>query len=446
MGERRGICLALCMGLALLGGGSSAVLASGFALYEQNASGVGAAFAGVSASVEDASIVFWNPAGMARLKPGKHFAIAAHSINPHTSFSNGASVAGINRNDFGSSGGNVGESALIPNGYFAMDLDRSWSFGVGINVPFGLATEYDANWVGRFQGIRSEIKTLNINPAFSWKATDALALGFGVNYMQGEIDLLTGVNYKGLVFGTALNPAVAVNAEGQSKVALEGSGWGFNAGLIYDLNTATRIGIAYRSRVKQKLGGTVTFTGVPAAYAASAALTAATANGDVSLTVNTPDTVSISVSHALSSNWNLLGDMTWTGWGVVKALPLRRSSGATLDTLTFNFRDTMRYSAGAHYRMSDTWTLKFGVAYDQTPVPNADSRSVRLPDNDRIWFSAGAKYRVSGSGSIDAGFAHIRAKDARISNNQNVGNVRGNIDGTYQGTVNIVSLQYSHAF
>jgi long-chain fatty acid transport protein len=434
-------------GLGALGLASGQAGASGFALYEQNASGMGNAYAGVAASADDASTVFWNPAGMARLSPGKHMVLAGHSINPTTKFSNGASVAGLNRTDFGGDGGNAGHSALIPNGYFAMDINSRWNFGVGINVPFGLATEYDSNWVGRFQGIKSEIKAININPAFSWKATDQLSLGFGVNYMQGEIKLLTGVNYKGLVFGTALNPLVAVNAEGQNKVDLEGSGWGYNVGLNYVLSPATRLGFAYRSRVKQDLTGTVNFSGVPAAYGLSPVLTAATANGNVNFSVKTPDSAAFSVVHALNQQWELLGDVTWTGWGVIKSLPLKRESGVTMDTLSFNFKNTMRYSGGARYKMSDAWNLKMGLAYDESPVPNANDRSVRLPDSDRTWLTVGAKYKVSNVAAVDMGYAFIRAKNAPITNNQNaVGTARGNIDGNYKSSVNVLSIQYSHVF
>jgi long-chain fatty acid transport protein len=420
--------------------------AGGFALYEQSASGLGTSYAGAGTVAEDASTIFWNPAGMARLAPGKHLALSAISINPSTSFSNGASAAGLNRTDFGGNGGNFGSSAILPNGYFAMDINREWNFGVGINSPFGLSTAYDPSWVGRFQGIRSEIKTVNINPSLSWKANDQLAVGFGVSYQEGKVNLLSGTNYKGVVLGTALNPLVPVNAEGQATTAVNGSGWGYNFGMIYDLNPATRLGFAYRSTIKQNLSGNVNFTGVPAAFAASAALTAATANGNVNLSIKTPDSATFSVLHKLNDRWDLMGDITWTGWSVIKSLPLVRDTGATLDTLTFNFRDTMRYSGGARYRMNDAWMLKMGVAYDQTPVPDAASMSVRLPDSDRTWLSFGAKYKVSNAGAIDLGYSYIRAKNTAIANNQNITNVRGNIDGTYSGSVNIFGVQYSHAF
>lgn len=421
-------------------------MGSGFALYEQSASGLGNAFAGAAAVAEDASTIYWNPAGMAKLQPGKHMVIAGHAIMPSTKFSNSNSARGINRTDFGGNGGNAGDLAVVPNFYFAMDLNPRVNLGIGVNVPFGLATEYEPNWIGRFQGIKSEIATLNINPSLAWKASDRLALGFGVNWQHGEVNLLSGVNYKGLVFGTALNALVAVDAEGQNKVDIDGDAWGYNAGMLYDLSPSTRIGIAYRSSLKYKLAGTTSFTGVPAAFALSPALTAGTANGNVQLTVKTPDSASVSLMRQLDPRWDLLADATWTGWSKIKSLPVVRDTGATLDTLRFNFKDTMRYSVGANYRMSDAWTLKMGLAFDQSPVPSAADRSVRLPDSDRTWISLGAKYRLSNAGFVDLGYTFIRIKDAPIDNNQNVGNVRGYVNGSYKASVNILSLQYTHTF
>jgi long-chain fatty acid transport protein len=425
---------------------STAAVASGFALSEQSASGMGNAFAGAAAVAEDASTVYWNPAGMARLGRGSHFLIAGHAILPSTRFHNGASIPGVNRTDPGGEGGDAGDLQFIPNLYYVMGLDDRLSFGVGVNVPFGLATEYSADWIGRFQGIRSEIETVNINPSVSWKANDALAVGFGINWQHGKIDLLTGVNYSGLVFGTPLNALVPANSQGQNEVNVDGDAWGWNAGVLIDVSPATRLGLAYRSSVDYELSGSTRFSAVPAAFVASPALTAGTSNGNVRLDVETPDMASASLAHELSPRWTLLADLTWTGWSNIRALPLVRDTGATLDTLRFNFKDTLRYSLGANYRMNDAWLFRAGLAFDESPVPGAADRSVRLPDSDRTWLTFGGRYRLSNASAFDFGYAFIRLKDAPIDNNQNAGNVRGYVNGTYKASVNIVSVQYTRDF
>jgi long-chain fatty acid transport protein len=387
---------------------------------------------------------------------------------PSTRFSNGASVLGTASNPaFSGNGGDAGGLSLVPGGYFTMDLAPRWKMGLGVNVPFGLSTKYDPTWIGRFQGIESEVKTLNINPSVSWAASERLSLGFGLNWQRGQIDLLTGANYAGAWGGAvagalaagqitgaqaaALAGLVGANAEGQVRTSVDGDAWGYNFGLMLDLNSATRLGVAYRSSVKYNLSGTTSFTSRPAGPALGGALGAAfnnaVADGNVGLALKTPDTLSTSVVHTLNTRWQLLGDLTWTGWSKIKTLPLTRDTGSTLDTLTFNFKDTLRASVGANYQYSDAWTLKIGYAFDQSPVPNAESRSVRLPDNDRNWLALGAKYRLNRASAVDFGYARLQVKDAPINNNQNPPtNVKGLINGNYKASVDILSVQYAYLF
>jgi long-chain fatty acid transport protein len=400
--------------------------ASAFALAEQGVSGLGNAYAGAAAAAEDASTVWWNPAGMSRLPGGKHVLIGGHLIIPKTEFANRGSVPG-NTGPNGE-GGDAGDATLVPNLFFAMDLNPSWSFGVGVNVPFGLATKYDDNWVGRFQGIDSEVKTLNINPSVSYKLSDRASIGFGLNYQRGEIDLLSAVS-------------IAPGAELRNSTSIDGEAWGFNIGALFDITPATRVGIHYRSALDYELDGTTSFRPVPPVPAVPPS--PLLANGPVSLDLETPATLSVSGAHRLNDRLELLADVTWTEWSRIDRLPLVRSNGTTLDTLVFNFDDTFRYSIGANYKWQGPWTLRAGLAFDESPVPNAETRSVRLPDNDRYWFSLGATYQMSRSGRFDVGYTFVNIKDADINNTQ-AG--RGTVRGTYEATVNILSVSYQHSF
>ena len=416
------------------------VQASAFALAEQGASGLGNAFAGAAAVAEDASTVWWNPAGMSRLPAGKHLLFAGHLIVPSTKFNNRASIPAALQTTGTGNGGDAGDPAFVPNVYFAMNLNPTWNFGVGVNVPFGLATEYDNDWIGRFQGITSEVKTLNINPSASYKFSDRASLGFGISYQRAEIDLVSAVNYSAAA-GGALGP----NLEGRNTTSVDGDAWGFNIGTLFDIGPATRVGIHYRSSLDYETDGTTSFSNVPAPLAASPLVS----NSNVKLDLETPASLSFSVAHKMSDRLELLADATWTEWSKIDRLPLIRTSGpasgATLDTLTFNFDDVWRIAVGANYKWNGPWTLRAGVAFDQSPVPNADVRSVRLPDNDRYWLSLGASYQASRSGRFDVGYTFIKVKDADINNDQRTAG-RGLVNGTYEGTVNILSVQYQHSF
>jgi long-chain fatty acid transport protein len=316
-------------------------------------------------------------------------------------------------------------------------------------VPFGLKTEYDPAWVGRFQGIKAEIKTLNVNPALSWKATDNLALGFGADYQIGKLRLLSGVNYKGLVAATPLDPIVAVNAEGQNHVDVHGHAWGYNLGALGDLGPSTRLGIGYRSSVKYHLHGTTSFTGVPAAFTLSPGLTGGTADGPVTLSIRTPDSLAASVAHDVNQQWTVLAGAIWMGWSKIQSAPFVRDTGATAGSVNLLLKDTTRYAVGANYHMSGAWTLKIGVTFDQSPVRNAQTRTVQLPDNDRTILSFGAKYRLSSSGAVDFGYTYVNIKSTRIDNIQNnpaAGQVNGNVIGSYKSVAHIMGVQYAHSF
>jgi len=430
--------------------------ASGFALIEQSGSGMGNAYAGSAAAAEDASTVYFNPAGMGLLPAGRHLAIAAHYIIPKAQFQNNASISATL---FGApaptgNGGDAGVPALVPNGYFTMNLSDKMRFGVGVNVPFGLSTEYESEWIGRFQGIKSEVMTLNINPAISFKASDTVSLGFGLNYQSIKAEFTSKSNYAAAVFIAAgAGPAAAVAAAGQAEglTTLKGddTGWGWNAGLMFTPSPKTRIGVAYRSRIKYSVEGTVKFDNRPALLAAAAP------DGNIKLDVTMPDNLSFALSQALDDRWTVLADATWTGWKVLQKFEVTRTNnipagGATLQNIPYNWRNTWRVGVGANYKLNEAWMLKGGIAYDQTPTIDAD-RGVRLPDGNRTWLSVGAKYQMSRAGTLDFGYTHIMVKDPSINSNAG-GNLTNStaayalVNGKYDASVDILSVQYNHRF
>ena len=291
----------LALGIALVCG-AQAAHAAGFALIEQNASGLGNAYAGQAASAQDASTIFFNPAGMSYL-PDRQVVLAGHLIKPQAEFSGSSTIGG-------GEGGDAGDLAFVPNAYFAARLTPDVVLGVGLNAPFGLKTEYDSTWAGRTQAIKSELKTINLNPSIAWKASESLSLGAGVSIQYAEATL------------TNASPAGLVTVDGDDY------GWGFNLGAIWQVGQATRIGLAYRSEVDYTLEGTVTFSGVPAL------------NGPVTADTTLPDSASLSLFHKVDERWDVLVDVTWTGWSDFDELRILRTSGALVGVTPDNWDDS----------------------------------------------------------------------------------------------------------
>lgn len=399
---------ALLLTTGLLGFSGSASSA-GFSLIEESASGLGNAFAGGAASAEDASTVFFNPAGMTRLS-GTQLSVVMHAIKPTVRFSNaGSAGTGVN-------GGDAGSWALVPNFYVVTELSPTLRAGLGISSPFGLKTDYDANWIGRFQAIKSDMKTININPALAYKINDQLSVGAGLNAQYISAELTNAVRLPG-------------NAEGFAQVKGDDWSFGYNLGVLYEVNPSTRFGLAYRSDVRHKLEGDVTFSG-PFVFAQ---------NGPINAEITLPETVSLSAFRQINPQWAVMSDVTWTRWSRFQELRILRSTGALVSLTPENWEDTYRFAIGASYQQSDKLKLRGGAAYDQAPVTDSN-RTARIPDADRTWLSVGASYQFTATSSIDVGYAHVFVANAAINSGTPA------LVGEYSNSVDILSAQYNHRF
>ena len=423
---------------------SSAAGASGFQLLEQNASGIGTACAGAAATAENASTIYFNPAGMTQLKE-REVSGGLSSIGPSFRFHNeGSSVGSLNGTG---NGGDAGGWEAVPNGYASWALNKDLYVGLGLGAPFGLKTEYETPWVGAAQSTSFMVKTININPSVAYRVNEYLSLGFGVNWQR------LNAEYKRQVAVDAA-PLAAMT----STLELDDDAWGWNVGALFSISPATRIGLSYRSAIKYNATGTIDVTGGTSNANRSG-------SSDAKASLKLPDTFSLAVSHLLDEKWRVLGDLTWTGWSTLPKVDILRASdtllyiptvtgqaaGATAQTLDTDFRDTWRLGAGAEYQYNDAWKLKFGVAYDQTPVKHASTRLVSMPDNDRVWFSFGTQWKFSKSSTLDLGASYIYIRDSKINNNQTSAVTgsslsRGIVTGEYSGHIWLFGAQYSMSF
>ena len=425
-------------------------LAAGFALIEQGVKGLGNAYAGGAASADDASTVFYNPAGMTHLT-GRQFLAGGHIIMPSAKFSNQNSTTATGAALTGGDGGDGGVTGVVPNFYYVQELTGGYRFGLGINVPFGLSTEYDSNWKGRYQTIKSEIQTININPAVAFKLGNALSLGFGANLQYIDAQLTSAVDFSTACLGI-LAPATCAaaglatpqnpNTDGLSDNTANTSSWGYNLGLMYEFSPDTRAGLAYRSKISHKLKGNGDFT-VPAG-GATAVFGPTFADSGITVYATLPEMISASVFHRIDPQWAVMGDVMQTRWSRVPELRIHFDNPLKSDGVeTLNWENTWRYSVGLTHYYSERWTWRTGIAYDQTPIPNAESRTARLPDNNRRWLSFGGSYAGSKDMTVDFGYTHIFISDAPINR---TGALRDHLVGTFKNQVDILSAQVGWNF
>ena len=451
--KSRGCCFLYRSALiAAFAGLSAPAPAAFFQIAENSASGIGTAFAGGAASAEDASTVWYNPAGMTRLA-GPQFVVSGHYIDPSfkATVNSASTVLGF---PIAGGGGEAGKSALVPNVYFTAPITRSFSLGGGVNAPFGLVTDYDSNWAGRYHALRSDIKTVNYNLAGAFKVNDVLSAGLGINYQTLDAELTQAVDFATLCTVGGATAACGAGAgfaqpgtpnDGKATVTAKGDAWGYNAGLLAQLGD-TRLGLAYRSRMKHKLNGDFDIT-APTNVQTSGLLTDPRfrlVDSFARTEVTLPYTLSLSAYQEIGKGWAIMADVTRTGWKDLPELRITFDSGQADSVVTLNLRNTYRYSLGATYKPSRAWVLRAGVALDQSPVTSSADRTPRLPDSDRKWLAFGAGLQATRNLSLDFGYVYIKLADSNITKiatatNENAS--RGNLSVDYKGSVRVLSAQ-----
>jgi long-chain fatty acid transport protein len=441
---------------------SGSTFAAFFQLAENSPAGLGNAFAGGTAIAEDASTVWYNPAGLTRLK-GNQLVVGGHLVFPSTEFENQGSTDvfgnSLVKPPFDPNGGDAGDDALVPNAYYARPINADLTFGIGLNVPFGLRTEYDDGWVGRYHALESEIKTININPGVGYKLNDQVSIGGGISVqivdatLSQATDFGTGCSLAELGGqlppGTcgALNLAPQGN-DGEAEIEADTTSYGYNIGVLFNVNDSTRIGVAHRSAIRHDLEGDSDITTFDVGSAGFATL-AGIVDSDVEADVTFPATTSISVHHQLNSQWAIMGDALQTRWGRLPELRIKFDSGQSDSVITLDLDDVWRYSFGATYMRNSRLSYRFGIAFDESPTPNAEERSARLPDEDRTWLTFGVSYKKHERLNFDVSYAFITIDDAdinKIATPTNENNTRGNLVGEYDADVSILSVQGNWKF
>ena len=471
--------LAQAVAALVLGLASTQTFGTGFQLNEQSASSIGNAFAAGAAFTDDVSAMWWNPAALSQFsKPqvaaGLNIIVPSIKINNNASQPAGCYPPACSPavlQPLGNNGGDAGGYNYTPNLSMVVPINQQWAFGLGINVPFGLVTEYDDGWIGRYQGLKSKIETLNVNPALSWKINPQFAVGVGVNYQQVKATLTQNVNYSGALLQAAAGAGVAPGSptfnaiagltpglDSKATITADDWAWGWNIGLAWDATPQLRLGASYRSEIKYSASGNVSFSnptvtvpaGTPPQLAGTIAALSAGVNSQalfgrgVNSDITLPAIANLSFVYKVNQQWELMGDVQYTGWSSIPQLAFSTTSPPSLPTVALNWDDSWKFSAGASYKVSDQWKARFGVAYDQTPVTNAPT--VRLPDSDRWWLAIGGEYKWTPNWKFDAGFVYIFADSPSF--NQNQGSTPSNalVNGSYDASVWILSMQATYTF
>lgn len=416
---------------------------AGFALKEQSGSAQGNAFAGATAGAEDISYMFFNPAGLTR-HSGTRIMAGVSYIRPQIEPSNmegqtvlATPIAG------GDGGSDVGEDAFVPNFYGLHSLSDRLKLGIGVNVPFGLESNYDRDWVGRYHAVKSELLTVNINPNIAYRLTDQFSVGAGLQAQYVDAELSNAIDFGTIGAASGIPGSMPAQQDGFAEVEGDDWGVGFTLGALFEVREGTRLGVGYRSQVAHELTGDARFetdeAGVGAALQAGGLFTDTGARANV----KTPDTLTGGLYHELTPQIAVMGEVQWTRWSKFEELRVRFDNPDQPDSVTTqDWDDTIFLAAGATYRPSDRWALRVGYAFDESPVPD-ETRTPRIPGSDRHWLSAGARFQPVPGVTLDAAYTRIFMRDShldlRAADPENT--FRGDLSGDFDSHVDILAIQ-----
>ncbi len=390
---------------------ASAGIASGggWKLEVMGAKQLETSYAGNAASAEDASTVWFNPAGMTELSSKWTATVSVPVIDLRIDTSDDGSRSLLGQPLTGPRTTDAGKVVVVPSFYAVRRISDALWAGIGFNTPFGLGTNYDESWRGRYQATETTLLVYNLNPSLGWRIDDRWSVGGGV-----DVQYARGVFSEMLDFGSFGAAAGLPSQQDDGKVRIGGDSWavGFDLGTLWKPSPSTKIGLAFHSKTVHDISGSAHFR-VPDAEALTGG-GAVFQNTGADAPLPMPASVSLSADQGISRSVALLADVTWTGWSALRRITIDfdNPNQPRIDQ-PFDWRDVWRWSLGARYRASDRWTVRAGAAYEQSPVADK-TREPRVPEANHEWVSAGFTYQASGKLDIDFFYVHLFTDEAKI--------------------------------
>ena len=399
---------------------ASSAYAAGYQLQEYTVTGLGRAMAGAGVVGDDYSAPAFNPAGMG-LKQTSGIQGALVGVDLRSRVKGTAVVAGKQKrgHDY------THIFRLLPSVFAQHNINDKVSLGIGLYTPFGLATDYRNHWFASAQGEYSSITVVNLTPSIAYKLTDKIIMGLGVN----------------LQYATAHLTGETADGGWTNMKNADDYGVGYTIGMVFQPWKTTRLGVSYRSAVRHKLQGKNKMRG--GVYTGFL-----TGTHDVNAKIVTPETIIFSASQDVTDKWTLSGTARWTRWDRFHYLDIyqKNSPVKPLSSVHENWRNTWFFAVGADYKYCKNLTFRFGTAYDQTAIKSAKYRTVRIPDERRVWASVGATYQKN-NWQVDVGYAHLFVHKAKTGATTGNAPLNVKVNSAYHHTQSdIVGLQLQYHF
>lgn len=442
--------------------------ATGFQLRESSVKNLGRGQAGVATASDDASVVTNNPAAMVNLD--KTTLQADVTVIDLTADFEGTATTPFGTAVSGGDGGDPGDATAVPNLAVVIPLHGAFeglTLGASVGAPFGLKTEYDADWVGRYNAVESDLKTVDLTFSAALKLHDRFSVGAGLIYERADVTLSNTVDYGTLLRAAGIPGAVPGNRATDGLAVIEGdsTGIGWLFGVQWKPTDKLSIGYSHRSEIDHDIEGDAVFN-APAAFAgaqpgfralaanplapltpAQRAQLAVLGNGFVptgaKAELTTPSVDTISVEYHFTDSFRMMADWQMTDWSSMREVNIDFANPFQPNSVEdFEWNDSNLFALGAEFDLNEAFTLRGGVTMDETPTHHT-TRTPRLPDNDRMLYSIGMTWNVSEALSFDAAFQRIEIEDPTLDVHTSQGH---RLVGEFDGYANLFGVAARYKF
>lgn len=427
------------------------VQAAGFQLKENSVKSMGNAFAGSGILKGDTSTVVNNPATMTQFE-GTTVQTDITAIDVNAEFSGGGQDV-LGRPLSGGNGGNAGDLAAVPALSMVHKFDNGLAVGAMVSAPFGLKTEYDRDWVGRYSAVESSVKIVDLTLSAAIDLVpDRLSIGAGMVLSRADVTLSKAVD-----FGTALfaNPATRPlpfarpqASDGFAEVQGDDNGFGWLIGLNFRPTDKLTIGLSHHSEIDYDLEGDVDWTvpgNVRAVFDSNPGSRPLFVDGGVTAKLTTPSTTTVAASYQFNEAFMLAVTYAETGWESLQEVRINFDNPDADSVEPFRWDTTRFMSLGGEWKFNDAWTFRAGYAYDETPT-TFGTRTPRLPDEDRKWYSIGASWQFSEQLEFNLAYTRIQPDKPQIGIITPTAQGGQRLFGSYDSDVNLFGASAQYKF
>ncbi|MBR2300217.1 MAG: outer membrane protein transport protein [Alphaproteobacteria bacterium] len=401
--------------------------AAGYQLNEYSVTGLGRSFAGVGVAGDDYSAIAYNPAGMTLMK--------------RSGVQVGTTITQVRSKAQGDKGEKTDMDFLIPlpSAFGQYNVNDKLFLGAGVYVPFGLATRYkhDSFIAQGKTGVRkSELEVIDFNFSGAYKLNNNWSFGASAIFRR-----ITGS------LTSNLHSAELGGAKiGYSDFRVKGYTGTFNIGAMYEFNENARVGLSYRHKSIQKTSGKH-YVRIDSPYNANPMIAALGGKYHSGADPELPASIILSGYFKTAEKWATTATVKYTLWHRFGVFPGKTTDKALLAAthkknldVEYRWKDAWNIALGEDYYLNDNWTLRAGVAYDQSPSRSNTYRTNRIPDTDRVWVSFGASYQKDNY-QIDFGYAHLFFAHGRTRNSP-----EGDVDAKYRSYSNMLGMNFQYKF